>query len=358
MDKNKIIKMCIILVLLITVFIFFSYKYFKLPNTADLTNGPKIELRGKKNINIKLGDKYKEPGYVAYDSDDGDITNKVIVENNINSSVPGNYQMSYVVTNSMGTETRVTRNVNVMLNNKVEYKDEYDKVNNKTKGWGTNNKRDGNRPLIDISEEELKKYNAYAMGKDEKVIYLTFDEGTQESYLEEIVDVLDRNEVKATFFLCKRYISNNAELMKKMVSSGHSIGNHTVNHLSMPSLATRKSFKKYLNEIIETEKAFEDAVGMPMEKIYREPRGEYSMRTLTILKDLGYKTYFWSAAYQDWDDHLSKDQALEGMLDRLHNGVIYLLHTTSRGNYLAMEEFIQKVKSEGYRFDLVKNISD
>ncbi len=194
------------------------------------------------------------------------------------------------------------------------------------------------------------------MGKDEKVLYLTFDEGTLETYLDEIVEVLNKNDVKATFFLCETYIKNNGELLKSMIEKGHSIGNHTAHHKSMPSLATAKTFDKYLKELENNEKTFKSITGYEMDKIYREPRGEYSLRSLSIIKDLGYKTFFWSAAYEDWDKNLTKKQALDNMLDRVHNGAIFLLHPTSKGNYLALDDFIKTMKKEGYTFDLVKNI--
>ena len=206
------------------------------------------------------------------------------------------------------------------------------------------------------SDEELKKYNAYAMGPDKKVIYLTFDEGTMTSYLPQIVEVLNNNNVKGTFFLCKNYIKNNKELINKMLDSGHSIGNHTASHLSMPSLASKENFSKYLEEIISVEDTFKEVTGREMDKIYREPRGEFSKRSLNIMKDLGYSTYFWSSAYKDWDDKLTKEEALTSMIERVHNGAIFLLHPTSKGNYLALENFIKTMKEKGYTFDLVKNI--
>lgn len=208
-----------------------------------------------------------------------------------------------------------------------------------------------------MSNEELKKYNAYSMGPDKKVIYLTFDEGGISSYLPQIVDILDKNNVKGTFFLCKNYIKTNKELMLRLINNGHSIGNHTANHMSMPNLANKENFQKYLDEIISVEETFREVTGRNMDKIYREPRGEYSLRSLSIIKDLGYSTYFWSSAYKDWDDSLTKEEALNAMIERVHNGAIFLLHPTSKGNYLALDEFIIKMKNEGYTFDLVKNIN-
>ena len=160
------------------------------------------------------------------------------------------------------------------------------------------------------------------MGPDKKVIYLTFDEGGISSYLPQIVDILDKNNVKGTFFLCKNYIKTNKELMLRLINNGHSIGNHTANHMSTPSLANKENFQKYLDEIISVEETFREVTGRNMDKIYREPRGEYSLRSLNIIKDLGYSTYFWSSAYKDWDDSLTKEEALNAMIERVHNGFI------------------------------------
>ena len=93
-----------------------------------------------------------------------------------------------------------------------------------------------------------------------------------------------------------------------------------------------------------------------MQKIYREPRGEWSYRTLQILKDLGYKTYFYSAYYLDFEEDVSKEKALNELTKKVHNGAIYLLHPKNKGNYLALDTFIKTMKKQGYRFDLVQNI--
>lgn len=316
---------------------------------------PIIKLKGNSIINLDVGEEYTEYGYTAYDNNK-DITDKVIIEDNVDYSTPGSYEIIYSITNNKGNTIKVKRFVNVKLTRDYKYKDEYDNIDNTTLGFGTNNKKDGTRPNIDVSNEKLKEYNAYAMGKDEKVIYLTFDEGNTSSYLSQIVEVLNKNDVKATFFVCKSFIINNKDLVNSMLDKGHSIGNHTASHLSMPSLANRDNFSKYLDEILSVEETFKEVTGRSMDKIYREPRGEFSYRTLSIMKDLGYSTYFWSSAYKDWDDSLTMEEALNAMLSRVHNGAIYLLHPTSKGNYLALEEFITTMKNKGYTFDLVKNI--
>lgn len=94
-----------------------------------------------------------------------------------------------------------------------------------------------------------------------------------------------------------------------------------------------------------------------MDKVYREPRGEYSYRSLQIIHDLGYKTFFWSADYYDFDFQVSKEKALSELEKRYHNGAIYLMHSTNKGNYEALDDFIKNMKELGYTFGLVRYIS-
>ena len=104
------------------------------------------------------------------------------------------------------------------------------------------------------------------------------------------------------------------------------------------------------------EQGYKEITGKNMEKIYRSPRGEWSIRDLQIMKDLGYKTYFYSAYYLDFENDVSKEYALNELLIRYHNGAIYLLHPKNKGNLEALDSFIKIMQNTGYKFDLVKNI--
>ena len=304
------------------------------------------------NVTILLNEEYKEPGYKAQDEYDGDLTDKVEIISGLKNNQVGTYKITYKVTDSSKNTTKLSRVVNVV---NTLYKDEYETIDNNMTGWYTSNRQDGSRPR----ESEIKKYkdqNVYFLGPDKKVIYLTFDEGGNITYVKEIVDILNKHNIDATFFFSKNYISNNPDLMKKIINSGHSIGNHTVNHLSMPSLATKDKFDSYYSELKETEIAFMQATGKPMEKLFRYPMGEYSNRTMNIMKSMGYKSIFWSVAYKDWDGDYNKEYSLNNMKKQLHNGAIYLIHPKCKGNYEALEDFINYATDLGYKFDLVKNI--
>lgn len=151
-------------------------------------------------------------------------------------------------------------------------------------------------------------------------------------------------------------MASNDTLIREMVKAGHSIGNHTHHHKSMPSLATKETFDEYVKEIKEVEKIYHQITGTEMDKIYREPKGEWSERSLKIVSDLGYSTYFWSADHYDFGEDVPKEETLNRLLKRYHNGAIYLLHPKNKGNYEALDEFIQIMKKKGYQFGLVKDI--
>lgn len=319
-------------------------------------NRPTIELNGSSLVVLKIGEKYKEPGYKAIDNEDGNITKKVKVSGNVYTDKVGSYQLAYDVYDKSGNYTKIYRKVNVIDGN-FKYRDSYDLIDNQIRGWGHGNKKDHKRSVADVTQEELAKYNAYYMGPDEKIIYLTFDEGSNDTYTKEIVQVLKEKNVKATFFLCRQYMIDNKDLIRQMEKDGHIVGNHTHNHKSMPALAKKATFDQYLKELTNTSDTYKEITGKDMPLIYREPAGEWSYRSLKLVQDMGYRTYFWSAAFVDFEEDLSKQEALDKMMSLYHNGAIYLIHPKNKGNYLALGDFIDNMRKLGYSFDTVDKIS-
>ena len=196
---------------------------------------------------------------------------------------------------------------------------------------------------------DINQYGAYYIATtDEKVIYLTFDEGYEKGYSSRILDTLKANDVKATFFVTKPYIEENAELCKRMKVEGHIVGNHTVNHKKMHELSDDKI--KY--EIEETGRYFEEVTGYKMDSFLRPPAGEYSERSLYLTAKAGYKTIFWSMAYADWytDKQPGKEYAYNHVINNAHPGMIALLHAVSSSNTEALDDIIKTLKEQGYRF--------
>ena len=101
-------------------------------------------------------------------------------------------------------------------------------VSNKKIGWGI--KRNDNHEQPDVGKQNqkvLEENNGICLGNsEEKIIYLTFDEGYEAGYTEKILSVLKENDVKATFFITAHYVNTQEELVKQMIEDGHIVGNH------------------------------------------------------------------------------------------------------------------------------------
>lgn len=235
----------------------------------------------------------------------------------------------------------------------IKNKDEVVKTNanvsNKKIEWGI--KRNDNHEQPDVGSENrriLEENNGICLGNSEtKTIYLTFDEGYEAGYTEEILKILKQNDVKATFFLTAHYVNTQENLVKQMIEEGHIIGNHTVNHKSMPSL-TEEEIKK---EVMDLHQSVYEKFGYEM-KYIRPPKGEFSEKTLQVTNTLGYENVMWSFAYEDWNEEKQPDEekAKNKILNNLHNGELMLLHGNSKTNMNILDGVIKEAKNMGYVF--------
>ena len=221
--------------------------------------------------------------------------------------------------------------------------------NNKKIEWGIKRESDHKQPDLGSSNKKvLEDNNGIAMGNSEKkYIYLTFDEGYEAGYTEKILEVLKSNQVSATFFITAHYVNTQEELVKKMIDEGHIVGNHTVNHKSMPDLS-EEEIKK---EVMDLHQVISEKYNYEM-KYIRPPKGEFSERTIQETNKLGYKTVMWSFAYEDWDENKqpNEEKAKRLILDNLHNGEIMLLHGNSKTNTNILDRVIKEAKSMEYEF--------
>lgn len=230
----------------------------------------------------------------------------------------------------------------------------FSSLSNEKNGWYFN-PNDEHIPPTASEAVDLAKYGAYYLGDTaQKIIYLTFDEGYENGYSSKILDVLKEKDVKAAFFVTKPYIESNQELINRMVGEGHVVGNHSVNHKSMPDL----SDEQIKSEILDTAAYFKEVTGVDMPMVFRPPMGEYSERSLAVTNSIGYKSIFWSFAYKDWltDAQPGKQVAYDTVMKRYHNGAIMLLHAVSQSNTEALGDIIDSLRENGYSFESLENL--
>jgi peptidoglycan-N-acetylmuramic acid deacetylase len=223
--------------------------------------------------------------------------------------------------------------------------------------WGIWYPNPGETPEGEEDADYLREFDAYYVGNgSDKVIYLTFDGGYENGYTEQILDTLKSNQVPAIFFLTGNYIKKNPEIVNRMVNEGHLVGNHTMSHPDM----RKQNKSSFAEQLFLTEEAYESATGCEMQKYYRPPCGRYSEANLKMAQELGYKTIFWSLAYNDYNDKKqpSKEDAFSKLIPRIHPGAVILLHSTSKTSTLLLDELINRYRQMGYEFRSIDCLTD
>lgn len=184
----------------------------------------------------------------------------------------------------------------------------------------------------------------------EKVLYLTFDDGPHPIYTAKLLDILAAYEIKATFFVVGRSAEENPELIRRMITEGHTVGLHSYEHRSAmvqtPSY-TRRDFEKSI-------RALKDLGVEPV--LYRPPWGHVNWITLRMIRKFGLTKVLWDVMVQDWTADSSEILLQYKLLKRARACSIICLHDGRgrRGAPLRMLEALEKTipvwLEEGYRF--------
>lgn len=220
-------------------------------------------------------------------------------------------------------------------------------------GFGVSKNKEHRQPDIGIYKSILEKNGGIYVGSnDDKVLYLTFDCGYENGYTNQVLDVLENHNVKATFFITGHYINSASDIILRMKEDGHVIGNHSNLHKDITKLSDSEIEK----EIMDLDEKYYKLTGEYLERFYRPPAGNFDDRSLNVVNKLGYKTLFWSLAYKDWTNDNDCDYVLKEIKDNIHNGAIILMHTVSKANAKSLDKVISTLKNEGYTFDLPYNL--
>jgi len=182
----------------------------------------------------------------------------------------------------------------------------------------------------------------------EKRIYLTFDEGYELGYTEPILDILKDNQVKAAFFITGQYVKTQPDLVRRMKAEGHLVCSHTQNHKDMSKLTK----EEIISEIALLEQEVQSRTGITLDKYLRPPMGCYSDLSLAVTLEQGYRSVFWSMAYEDWDPakQPGAEKSYQFVTRNVHPGAVILLHAVSESNTEALDRILKELKQQGYVF--------
>lgn len=219
---------------------------------------------------------------------------------------------------------------------------------NEKVAWGLGSSTDEfNRPTDAIAAQEKydNLHGLFVGSENNKNIWLTFDEGYENGCTASILDTLKVKGVHAVFFVTYDYAERNPNLIRRMIDEGHTVGNHTYSHPSLPEC----SQEKLKDELSKLHDYVKQQFNYDM-YVMRPPMGEFSEQVLQCAKDMGYTTVLWSFAYQDWqtDNQPDPNTAFSKITSKTHNGAVYLLHAVSQTNAEILGNVIDYWKNSGY----------
>ena len=283
--------------------------------------GPKIELKGGSTVYVIVNGKYTEQGYTATDNCDGDLSSKVTVSGEVKTGTTGTYTLTYKVTDSANNTTEVKRNVVVQQN--------YSKVPANT-----------------------------TCGKA-GVIYLTFDDGPSTYWTADILDILKKYDVKATFFVTGR---ESDALIKREYDEGHAVAIHTWTH---DYGTIYKSSDAFWNDMQKVQDRIKRVTGHET-RLMRFPGGasntvsrKYNSGIMTRLANeaigKGFNYVDWNISSGDAGGTTDPKVEAQNVIRELSKsrGNVVLMHDIHKHTRYAIEEMIQYGKNNGYTFAVI-----
>lgn len=189
------------------------------------------------------------------------------------------------------------------------------------------------------------KLPIYCTDDDTMRVGLTINCAWGAEDIPEILDILDRAEIQATFFVLGVWAEKNPEMLKQIYERGHEIGNHSYSH-KLPSKSTAKQLGE---EIDKCNDAVESILGI-RPNLYRAPSGDHTDTLLDLVESKGMYAIKWSVDSIDWRDDMTASDIISRVTGRTTSGSILLFHNDTKHTVSVLPEIISHLQGEGYRF--------
>ncbi|MEZ4803348.1 MAG: polysaccharide deacetylase family protein [Gelidibacter sp.] len=187
---------------------------------------------------------------------------------------------------------------------------------------------------------------------DEKILYLTFDDGPTPEITDWTLDVLKQYNAKATFFCIGNNIEKYPTIFQRIHNEGHSAGNHTLNHCR----GWKTKTKAYVDEVIRTQECIHSKIDnhqSTLAKFFRPPYGQITSKQGKSLLKLGYKIIMWDILAFDWKDSVTNEQCYQNVISKATSGSIIVFHDSVKASermQYALPKVLDYFSEKGFEF--------
>lgn len=184
----------------------------------------------------------------------------------------------------------------------------------------------------------------YSVETEEKKIAVTFNCAWSAEDIPQILEILEKYEAKATFFILGQWAKENPSAVKMIAKAGHEIGSHSNTHPDMAKL----SEEEIRQEIVKSCKNIENSGGGKT-KLFRAPSGSYSNTLIKTAADMGFTAIQWDVDSRDWKDY-SAEKMVQSVTQNVRAGSIILFHAGKENTIAALPQIMEILHNGGYEF--------
>jgi Predicted xylanase/chitin deacetylase len=203
-----------------------------------------------------------------------------------------------------------------------------------------------------LPSSQLYGSSFIGLPKGTRRLALTYDDGPNDPYTSQLLDVLAKHGTKATFFLIGQFVKQRPDIVRRVVEAGHTVGNHTWNHPNLIFCSAAETRR----QISETQKAIEDACGI-RPTLFRPPFGGRRPGTFSVARELGLTPIMWGVTCYDWSA-ISNESIERKAREQIRGGDVILLHDGGHKRFgadrshtvKATANLLREYSEQGYKF--------